>query len=97
MPEFTIKEVRMPELHLPEVKRDEIVRALSGIHVPEVDLSGIEPRRRLRSVDIKSFPWRRPAISGIDAGKAVAAAVAAARLVRPAPSRSRWRPFRKSR
>ena len=52
MPEFTVKEVRLPELHLPEVKRDEIVRALSGIRVPEVDRAIAEPRRRLRTLDL---------------------------------------------
>ena len=47
MPELPVKEVRPSELHLPEIKREEIVRALSDIKMPdvkmpEVDLSKIE-------------------------------------------------------
>lgn len=47
MPELPVKEVRPPELHLPEIKREDIVRALSDIRMPdvkmpEVDLSRIE-------------------------------------------------------
>lgn len=97
MPEFTVKEVRLPELHLPEVKRDEIVRALSGIKVPEVDRAILEPRRRLRSIDLRSLPWRQRAMTGVDAGKLIAAALTAARIARPAARRSRWSPFRRSR
>jgi hypothetical protein len=89
MPEFTVKEVRLPELHLPEIKRDEIVRALSGIHVPDVDLARAERRPSLPGLDLTTVPWRKRGISRADAGKLVAAAVAAARLTRPAP-RSRW-------
>lgn len=97
MPEFTVKEVRLPELHLPEVKRDEIVRALSGIHVPSVDLAKAEPRRRLRGIDLGARSWRRRGMTAADAGRLVAAAVTAARLVPPARSRPRWSPFRRSR
>jgi hypothetical protein len=93
MPDFTVKEVRMPELHLPEIKRDEIVRALSGIHVPDVDLSTLE-RPRVRGLRVQAFPWRTArALSQVDAGKLVAA-LAAARLARPSTRRSRWSPFR---
>lgn len=97
MPEFTVKEVRLPELHLPEVKRDEIVRALSGIRVPEVDLTKVEPRRRLRNVDLGALPWRRRGMTVADAGRLIATAVTAARLARPARSRPRWSPLRRSR
>ena len=97
MPEFTVKEVRMPELHLPEVKRDEIVRALSGIHLPEVERAMAEPRRRMRNVDLRALPWRQGRMAGVDAGKLIAAAIAAGRIARPAPKRARWSPFRKSR
>lgn len=95
MPDFSVKEVRLPELHLPEIKRDEIVRTLSGIHVPEVDLAKVEPRRRLRNVDLRALASRRPGMAGVDAGKVVAAAVAAARIARPSKPRSRWSPFRR--
>lgn len=97
MPEFTVKEVRMPELHLPEIKRDEIVRTLSGIHVPEIDLTKAERRPTLRGFDLKAMPWRRQALSGIDAGRFVAAVFTAARIARLATPRSRWSPFRRSR
>lgn len=97
MPEFTVKEVRLPELHLPEIKRDEIVRALSGIHVPEVDLAKVEPGRRLRDANLRTLRGRGQKLSGSDVGKLVAAAIATARIVRPAKSRSRWSPFRTSR
>jgi hypothetical protein len=97
MPEFTVKEVRLPELHLPEIKRDEIVRALSGLHVPEVDRAIAEPRRRLRDIDLRDLARRRRDLSGIDAGKLIAAAVTAAQMARPAPKRARWSPFRRSR
>lgn len=96
MPEFTVKEVRLPELHLPEVKRDEIVRALSGIRVPDVDRAMANPRRRMRNIDLRDLRLRRR-LSGIDTGKVVAAAVTAAQIARPRQTRSRWFPFRKSR
>jgi hypothetical protein len=97
MPDFTVKEVRLPELHLPELKRDEIVRALSGVRVPEVDLARVEPRRRLRGMDMRTLLWRRRAMSATDAGRLIAAAVTAVRIVRPQPPRSRWFPLRRSR
>ncbi|MGZ8437841.1 MAG: hypothetical protein ACXWXR_04795 [Candidatus Limnocylindrales bacterium] len=97
MPEFTVKEVRLPELHLPEIKRDEIVRTLSGIHVPEIDLTKAERRPKLGGFDLKAMPWRRQGLSGIDAGRLVAAVITAARIVRPATPRSSWFPFRRSR
>ena len=97
MPEFTVKEVRLPELHLPEIKRDEIVRALSGIRVPDVDLAMVERRPRLPGFDMTAFPRRKRELPGVDAGKLAAAAITAARLIRPAAPRSRWSPIRRSR
>jgi hypothetical protein len=93
MPEFTVKEVRLPELHLPEVKRDEIVRALSGMHLPDVDLPSVERRSRLPRVDLTALPWRKRGLSGVDAGELIAAGLAAARLLRPATP-ARWSPAR---
>lgn len=83
MPEFTVKEVRLPELHLPEIKRDDIVRSLSGVRLPEVDLS------KARRATIKV-----PAVSvtSSDVGKVLAAGAAVARFVRPAPARRAWLP-----
>ena len=97
MPEFTVKEVRLPELHLPEVKRDEIVRALSGIRVPEVDLTKVEPGRRLRDAALGTLWARSRGLAGVDTGKLLAAAITTARIVRRRPSRPRWSPFRRSR
>ena len=97
MPEFTVKEVRLPELHMPEIKRDQIVRALSGVHIPDVDLAKVEPRRGLAGFDITALPWRRRGFSRVDAGNVIAAAITAARLVRPAAPRPRWSPMRRSR
>jgi hypothetical protein len=97
MPEFTVKQVHLPELHLPEIKRDEIVRALSGVRVPDVDLARAQRRPWGPGLDLSASPWRRRRLSGTDVGKLVAAAVTAARFVRPAGPRSRWAPLPRSR
>ena len=81
MPEINVKEVRMPELHLPEIKREEIVRSLSGLHLPRVDLA-MARKARIKVPAI--------AITSSDIGKLVAATVALARVVRPAPKRGGW-------
>jgi len=78
MPEFNVKEVRLPELHLPEIKRDEIVRSLSGVRLPEVDLA----RARRATLKVPEV-----SVSSSDVGRLLAAAAALARFVRPAPSR----------
>ncbi len=89
MPEFTVKEVRLPELRLPEIKREDIVRSLSGVHLPEVDLA------RARPAGIKV-----PAVNldGADIAKLMAAAAAVARFSRPTPARRSLlaRPFSRS-
>lgn len=86
MPEFNVKEVRMPELHLPEINRDDIVRTLSGVHLPEVDLA------RARRAKIKV-----PAVTftADDVGRIIGAGAALTRFVRPTPKRGRpsWNPF----
>jgi hypothetical protein len=84
MPEFTVKEVRLPELHLPEIKRDEIVRALSGVHLPEVDLA----KARRTTLRIPAVT-----LTGADVERLIAAGSALARFARPTPSRVRapWR------
>ena len=83
MPEFTVKEVRLPELHLPEIKRDDIVRSLSGVRLPEVDLA--KARRA-------SFKVPTVSITSSDVGKVLAAGTAIARFVRPAPAPRAWLP-----
>jgi hypothetical protein len=81
MPEFTVKEVRLPELHLPEIKRDEIVRTLSGVRLPDVDLA----KARRASMKVPAV-----AVSRDDIGRIVAGAAAIARLTRPGRARSPW-------
>ena len=78
MPEFTVKEVRLPELHMPEIKREEIVRSLSGVRLPDVDLA------KARDVRIK-VPT--VTLTSSDVGRLVAAGAAIVRFVRPAPRR----------
>lgn len=80
MPEFTVKEVRLPELHLPEIKREDIVRSLSGVRLPDVDLAKARPVR----IKVPAV-----AISSSDLGRLLAAGVGIARLARPAPRGSR--------
>jgi hypothetical protein len=83
MPEFTLKEVRLPELHLPEIKRDEIVRSLSGVRIPEVDLA----KARRASIKIPAVN-----VTSSDVGKVLAVGAALARFVRPAPAPRAWLP-----
>jgi hypothetical protein len=85
VPELPVQEVRLSELHLPEIKRDEIVRSLSEVRVPTLDLAAIERPRIALPESIRQFDWR-----SIDLGGAVAGAAAIARLGRPLARRSRW-------
>jgi hypothetical protein len=78
MPEFTVKEVRLPELHLPEIKRDDIIRSLSGVRLPDVALA----RARGTTIKIPTVT-----MSGSDVGKLIAAGAALARFARPMPGR----------
>ena len=82
MPELPVKESRLSELHLPEIKRDDIVRSLSEIRLPDVDLTKIERPKIDLPDSVTKFEWS-------DVGKAVAGAAAAANLGRRA-SRPRW-------
>jgi hypothetical protein len=86
MPEFTVKEVRLPELRLPEVKREDIVRSLSGVRLPDVDLAKARPAGiKVPAVNLNSA----------DVARLMAAAAAVARFTRPAPARKSLlaRPF----
>jgi hypothetical protein len=85
VPELPVQEVRPSELHLPEIKRDEIVRSLSEIRLPTLDLAAIERPRIALPDSIRRFDWR-----SIDLGGALAGAAAIARLGRPLARRSRW-------
>ena len=75
MPELPVKEVRPSELHLPEIKRDDIVRALSEIRMPEIDL----PRIERPDVDLSARSFGR-----------VATGIAGALGLVSRPRRSRW-------
>lgn len=65
MPELPVKETRRPELRLPELKREDIVRALSEMHRPEVDLKRLErslpdrPKLDLPDFEMPRFDMRR--------------------------------------
>ena len=92
MPELPVKEVRLPELHLPEIDRDQIVSALSGLRLPAVDMPAIG--RQGSDADERSgrFDWRAIDWPAIDLGPAIAGAGALVRLgsrARPLV-RSRW-------
>ena len=83
MPELPVKDLRLSELHLPEIKRDDIVRALSE-RLPAVDLSAIElPGRDRRATG--RFDWR-----SIDPAEALAGLAAVTRIGRPLVRRWRW-------
>jgi len=85
MPELPVKEVRPSALHLPEIKRDEIVRSLSELRLPSVDL----PKVGRGSIDIadrvRRIDWR-----AIDLTGALAGVATIARIGRPVLRRSRW-------
>lgn len=79
MPELPVREARLSELHLPEIKRDDIVRSLSEIRLPDVDLPEA----------VSKFEWPKIGLSSVDVGKAMAGAAAAAHIGRRA-RRPRW-------
>jgi hypothetical protein len=89
MPELPVKEARLSELHLPEIKRDDIMRSLSGIHLPDVDLSRLERPRIDLPEAVSRFEWPKIDLSSVDVGKAMAGAAAAAHIGRRA-HRRRW-------
>lgn len=89
MPELPVKEVRLPELQLPELDRAEIVRALSEIRRPTIDLPDIgRPSLQLRE-SLAKIDWSRIDPTAIDIGRAAAGVAAIARMGRPI-LRSRW-------
>jgi hypothetical protein len=70
MPELPVKEIRLSELHLPEIKRDEIVRSLSEIRLPSLDLSSVE-RPKVELPDrIGRIDWRSIDVTSALAGAA---------------------------
>ena len=92
MPELPVKEVRLPELHLPEIDRDQIVSTLSGLRLPTVDITTIERPRFGRQVRSGRFVLPQVDWRSIDLGPAVAGVAALGRLgsrARPLV-RTRW-------
>jgi hypothetical protein len=80
---MTTRESRLPEMRLPEISRDGIVRGLSEIHAP--DLSKLElPNIEMPDIETSMSDFTR------SVGKAVTGAAVAVGLVRP--PRPRW-PF----
>ena len=85
MAELPVKEGRLPELRLPEISRDEIIRTFSEIKRPDLDLSTVEWPK----VDLSNVEWPKVDLSRIewtreDLDKAIVGITAATRLVRPA-------------
>ena len=80
MPELSVKEVRLPELHLPELSRDDIVRALSEDRLRDVEL----PRDEITTVR-----RGRLDLSGLDLGRALGGVAIVARFARPVIRRPR--------
>lgn len=92
MPELPVREVRLPELHLPEIDRDHIVSTLSGLRLPAVDLPAIQRPGSASGEPSSRFDWRAIDWPAIDLGPALAGAGALVRLgsrARPLV-RSRW-------
>lgn len=80
MLELPFKEGRLPELRLPEISRDEIIRSFSEIRRPDIDLTNVEWPK----VDLSRIEWTRE-----DLEKAILGLATAARIVRPAVRSSR--------
>lgn len=83
MPELPVKDIRLSDLHLPEINRDDIMKSLSEMRMPDVDLKKMDRPKLPDSVTKRDWP-------SVDIGKAVAGAAAAAHIGRQ--RRSRW-PF----
>jgi hypothetical protein len=98
MPGLRFKEVRLPELHLPEMSRDDIVRAIGDarkdVTLDRVDLTRLDPRQsRLADMDLPRVDLPRVDLSKlelprIEVPKAIVDAGVAAGLVKR--RRSRW-------
>jgi hypothetical protein len=82
MPDLPVKDAPLSAIHLPELKRDDIVRSLSEMHLPET------PKVDLPDA-VAKFEWPRLDLSSIDIPKALAGVAAAANIGRRA-RRPRW-------
>lgn len=97
MPALHLKEVRLPELHLPEMSRDDIVRVI-GEASRDADLGRLDPRRLdlpefalpeldLAKVDMPKIDLTRVDLSKVDVAKALGMAAQAAGFVQRRRSR----------
>ena len=56
MPELPVQEVRLSELHLPEISRKDIMRSLSEMRMPDVELPETVTKRDWPKVETH-FKW----------------------------------------
>lgn len=82
MPDLSLKGVRLPELHLPEMSRDDIGRAIGDAR-RDVDLSRLDPRR----VDLSGVKLPDVDLSRVDLPRAVTSAAQSAGIIKR-PSRA---------
>ena len=82
MPDLPVKDAPLSAIHLPELNRDDIVRSLSEMRLPEA------PKLDLPDA-VARFEWPRVDLSSIDVPKALAGVAAAANIGRRA-RRPRW-------
>lgn len=82
MPELPVKDVRLSDLHLPELKREDIMRALSEIPRPDIDLTRLERPKIDLPDSVSKFEWPKIGLSSMDVGKAMAGAAAAVHIGR---------------
>ena len=80
MPELPTLEGRLPELRLPEISRDDIIKSFSEVRRPDLEMPAIEWPK----VDLSKIEVTRD-----DVDKAILGVATAARLVRPAMRSSR--------
>ena len=94
MPDSTVKDARPAVLRLPEMGRQQIMRALSDMHMPDIDLTHIElPKAAQDQIaksrsDIAKIDLPK-AVSEMELPKAVSGPLIAAGIVK-APKPRRW-------
>lgn len=89
MPDLPVKESPMSAIHLPEMNRDDIVRTLTEMRLPETDLSRIQRPKVDLPDAVTKLEWPRIDLGSIDVPKALAGAAAAVNIGRRA-GRPRW-------
>jgi hypothetical protein len=74
MPDPTVKEARPAVLRLPRMRRDQIIKALSEVRLPDIDLTKIDlPRLELPEAAQAQIAKSRADLASIDIPKAIAA------------------------